>query len=205
MPTAPVVRQRWLATISAARANRISQRRSASAAGRDFISACSKLRLLCVLFFLWVKTTDWISQDCLRLSLNYLVWNAVVFGIFAAAFLLIWILPWFEVGYPLLVVAYLVPLGVYSSFAIRRWKHISGCLRPIICGTCFPMWPGIVGRESFAEKKYDYQKGPPVQFKATAGGGRDGEANIAAGPPFAGLCADQRTGGRYARSPWRFH
>src|SRR5262252_3970826 len=63
--------------------------------GPGFYLNFFKLGLVWVLFVLWVKTTDWVSQDCLRVNLNYVVWNSVIFGVFAAAFVLIWILPWF--------------------------------------------------------------------------------------------------------------
>ena len=146
--------------------------------GPGFYFSLFKIALVCALFFLWVKTTDWVSQDCLRLSLNYLVWNSVVFGIFAAAFLLIWILPWFEVGYGLMVVAYLAPLGVYL---IIRNKAVEAHQRVLTLDHLrhvFADAAGLLGVKISTEKKYDYQKGPPVQFKASAGGGRDGEANI---------------------------
>jgi type II secretory ATPase GspE/PulE/Tfp pilus assembly ATPase PilB-like protein len=146
--------------------------------GPGFYFSLFKIALVCALFFLWVKTTDWVSQDCLRLSLNYLIWNSVVFGIFAAAFLLIWILPWFEVGYGLMVVAYLAPLGVYLIIRNKAVEAHQRVLTPDHLRHVFADVAGLLGVKISTEKKYDYQKGPPVQFKASAGGGRDGEANI---------------------------
>ena len=109
--------------------------------GPGFYFSLFKIALVCALFFLWVKTTDWVSQDCLRLSLNYLVWNSVVFGVFAAAFLLLWVLPWFEVTYALMVVAYLAPLGVYLIIRNKTVEAHLTVMTPIICGTCLPMSP----------------------------------------------------------------
>ena len=146
--------------------------------GPGFYFSLSRILLVCALFFLWVKTTDWVSQDCLRLGLNYLIWNSVVFGVFAAAFLLIWILPWFEVGYALLVIAYLAPLGVYIIIRNKAVEAHQRVLTPDHLRHVFADVAGLLGVKIATEKKLDYQKGAPVQFKASAGGGRDGEANI---------------------------
>ena len=146
--------------------------------GPGFYFSLFKIALVCALFFLWVKTTDWVSQDCLRLSLNYLVWNSVVFGVFAAAFLLLWVLPWFEVAYALMVVAYLAPLGVYLIIRNKAVEAHQRVMTPDHLRHVFAHVAGLLGVKIATEKKLDYQKGPPVQFKASAGGGRDGEANI---------------------------
>ncbi len=149
-----------------------------SGRGPGFYFSLFKIALVCALFFLWVKTTDWVSQDCLRLSLNYLVWNSVVFGVFAAAFLLLWVLPWFEVTYALMVVAYLAPLGVYLIIRNKAVEAHQRVMTPDHLRHVFAHVASLLGVKIATEKKLDYQKGPPVQFKASAGGGRDGEANI---------------------------
>jgi len=70
-----------------------------------------------LLFALWTYTTDWVSTDCVEMKkLNYLRWNPIVFGTFAAAFVLVWMIPYFWVGYSLLVVAYVAPLVTYIVY-----------------------------------------------------------------------------------------
>ncbi len=74
--------------------------------------------LACWLVFLcWVYTTDWLSTDCVELKkMNYLRWNPIVVGTFMAAFVLVWLIPYFWVGFPLLVAAYVAPLATYVVY-----------------------------------------------------------------------------------------
>ncbi len=53
-------------------------------------------------------------------ALNYLRWNPIVFGTFAGALLLHWLLPWFWLGFPLLVIAYVAPLATYIIVRNRK-------------------------------------------------------------------------------------
>ncbi len=72
-----------------------------------------------LVFLAWVKTTDWLSTDVqdLRLKeLNYLVWNPIVFGTFVVAFVLLWLLPVFPIGFILLLLAYVTPLATYVIY-----------------------------------------------------------------------------------------
>jgi len=72
-----------------------------------------------LVFLGWVKTTDWVNTDLQELNhkqLNYLQWNPIVFGTFMAAFVLMWLIPRFWVGFLLLLVAYITPLLTYIFY-----------------------------------------------------------------------------------------
>jgi type II secretory ATPase GspE/PulE/Tfp pilus assembly ATPase PilB-like protein len=75
-----------------------------------------------LVFLLWVRTTDWVSQDTQALSLRWAVWIPVVFFTFFVALLLFWIIPNFWVGIVLLLVAYAAPLGVYIRYRNQQVK-----------------------------------------------------------------------------------
>lgn len=66
-----------------------------------------------LVFLAWVRTTDWISQDSQTLKLRWSLWNPIAFFSFFVGLLLLWILPWFAVGFVLLIVAYIAPLATY--------------------------------------------------------------------------------------------
>ncbi|HTQ38509.1 MAG TPA: ATPase, T2SS/T4P/T4SS family [Pirellulales bacterium] len=146
--------------------------------GQGFYLSLSRFFLMWILFLLWVKTADWVSQDCLRLDMTYMVWNSVMFGPFVAAFFLMWLLPWFEVAYPLMAVAYLAPLGVYIIIRNKGVDSHQRVLTPDHLRHVFAAVAGKVGVKVSTERQLDHEKGAPVKFKATAGGGRDGEANL---------------------------
>ncbi len=70
--------------------------------------------LACWLVFAgWVWTTDWVSRDVQEMKLGYQRWNPIVAGPLVGAFLLVWFLPWFWIGFPLLVAAWAAPLMTY--------------------------------------------------------------------------------------------
>ena len=79
-----------------------------------------KLLASLFLFFLWVRTTDWANRDGQELRLRFLRWNPVLFGSPLGAMLLFWLLPWFWLGFSLLLAAYVAPLTAY--FLERRKK-----------------------------------------------------------------------------------
>ena len=146
--------------------------------GPGFYFNLLKIGLLLPLFLLWVKTTDWAAQDCTRTNQNYVIWSAVLLGPFVFAFLLLLLLPWYEVGMLILAAAYLVPLGVYIIVRNKAVQQHQRVMTPSHLRHVFSDVMGKLGVKVAAEKKLEHQKGPPVEFKATAGGGRDGEANL---------------------------
>ena len=55
------------------------------------------------------------------MHLQYLRWNPIVFGTFMGFFVLGWLLPWFWLGFPLLVIAYVTPL---TTYIVYRNQHV---------------------------------------------------------------------------------
>ena len=83
-----------------------------------------KLGLIAVVFLVWVRAADWINRDSVklvrRLEMDPVVWNPILVGSFLIGFLCAISVPMFLVGYPIYVVAALVPPIVY--FLTRRSK-----------------------------------------------------------------------------------
>lgn len=81
----------------------------------DSVVCVSGLKLLavCLAIWAWVHAADWINTDAYDQRLPYLRWNAATVGSFAAGFI-IWLgIPWFWLGYPLLLTGLLAPFVVY--------------------------------------------------------------------------------------------
>ncbi len=136
-----------------------------------------KISFFLLLFFCWVKTTDWVNQDCQDLRLNYGLWNSLAFGVFFFCVLLFWLLPWFAVGYPLLLVGYAVPLTVYT---LERNKHVPDdrkVMTPDHFRRIFSSLGGRVGVKIDVEKKASHELGPNITFLAQ--GGADDQADQA--------------------------
>jgi type II secretory ATPase GspE/PulE/Tfp pilus assembly ATPase PilB-like protein len=121
------------------------------------------------LFLLWVKTTDWVNQDCQELRLNYGLWNSLVAGVFFACVLLLWLLPWFVVGYLLLMIGYVAPLTVY---VLERNKKVPRDRQVMTLGHWRRMVAGLANKVGFkmdVEKKAAHELGPDVKLIAQGG------------------------------------
>ncbi|HEY2840757.1 MAG TPA: hypothetical protein VGJ26_16490, partial [Pirellulales bacterium] len=132
--------------------------------GPGFYLNWIKILLSWLVFLFWVRGVDWMSQDGFALKLDYKRWNLIAFFSFLAAQVLLWLLPWFWLGMPLLLIAWLVPLvayvkhrnqiappeeTVFTSEHIRFW--LSEQLKPL-------------GVKIQAEKR-GKDEAPPVEFQ----------------------------------------
>ena len=81
----------------------------------DSVVCVSGLKLLavCLAIWAWVRAADWINTDAYDQRLPYLRWNAATVGAFAAGFVMWLAIPWFWLGYPLLLTGLLAPFVVY--------------------------------------------------------------------------------------------
>ncbi|MDO4559117.1 MAG: ATPase, T2SS/T4P/T4SS family, partial [Planctomycetia bacterium] len=69
-----------------------------------------------IFLFLWVYTTNWASIDAQELEdavLEYRKWNPILVFTFVAAWMAHYLIPIFWVGFPLVVLGWLVPILVY--------------------------------------------------------------------------------------------
>jgi type II secretory ATPase GspE/PulE/Tfp pilus assembly ATPase PilB-like protein len=152
-PTAPVLRDR----------------------GPGFYFSIWKMGLYLALFWLWVRTTDWVNQDGYRIGVRYALWNPVVVFTFVGAMLLFFLIPWFWVGYILMVIAYVAPLTAYivhrnSKLEYHQKVMTAPHLRHLVADIL-----GKVGVKVATEKQADADKGPPV--KMTPMGGANDQAD----------------------------
>jgi type II secretory ATPase GspE/PulE/Tfp pilus assembly ATPase PilB-like protein len=138
-----------------------------------------KIILCWLLFLLWVRTTDFVSQDCQRMRLNYVVWNSVVFFTFVAAFILLWMIPLFAIGFVLLLMAYIGPLTAYIMY---RNSTVTAERRILTPDHLKHVWEDRIkqiGVKVDPEKKKAKREGPPVQFIGKGGQtDRENTANV---------------------------
>jgi type II secretory ATPase GspE/PulE/Tfp pilus assembly ATPase PilB-like protein len=135
--------------------------------------------LVCWLLFLaWCGTTDWVSRDAQEHRTNYLRWNPILFGTFAGAFLLHWLLPWFWLGFPLLVIAYVAPLAAYVAVRNRKVATDERVLTPDHLRFWLSEHGKLLGLKIAAEKKGLHEGGPPVTLTARAGNEREDNVRL---------------------------
>jgi type II secretory ATPase GspE/PulE/Tfp pilus assembly ATPase PilB-like protein len=135
--------------------------------------------LVCWLVFLaWCGTTDWVSRDAQEQRTNYLRWNLILFGAFAGALLLHWFLPWFWLGFPLLVIAYVGPLAAYVIVRNRKVGVDERVLTPDHLRHWFSEHGKLVGLKIAAQKKDPHEAGPPIVLTARAGTEREDNVRL---------------------------
>ena len=138
-----------------------------------------KLAVFWVFFLVWVATSDWVNQDAQRCRLKYAHWNALVFFTFMTFLISTWVIPIYWVSLPLMVLAYVVPLGLYvrqrnKVVAPHETVMNSEHLRFVIAVRL-----NRLGFEISTERKTMDESGAPVTLNAQgAETDRDNSANL---------------------------
>ncbi|MDZ4819264.1 MAG: ATPase, T2SS/T4P/T4SS family [Planctomycetota bacterium] len=136
-----------------------------------------KILLSWFVFLGWVKTTDWVSQDCFRTKMNYSLWNPLVVFPFLLAFLLSWVIPWYWIAFVLMLMAWIAPLVVYivqRNASVEEYQKVmtGPHLRHMLS-----VAGSKVGLNISSSRVLDADKGPPV--KLIPKGGADEQADQA--------------------------
>lgn len=131
-------------------------------------------------FLLWVRTTDWVSQDAQALKLRWSLWDAIVFFSFFIALLLLWIVPIYLVGFILLSIAYTAPLIAYI---VHRNGHITSAYDKILSAKHTKRWLArklnSIGIKVAGADIDPRDTGPDIKFTPMGGAtDRDNNVNI---------------------------
>jgi type II secretory ATPase GspE/PulE/Tfp pilus assembly ATPase PilB-like protein len=84
--------------------------------GPGFYFSIFKILACGILFLCWVKSADWVNQDLQFHRLRIHTWNPIVVVCFSFALLLMWVIPYFWLGFILLIAAYFGPLLTYIFY-----------------------------------------------------------------------------------------
>lgn len=122
-----------------------------------------------LVFLMWVYTTDWVSTDCQNHKLQYIRWNPIIFGTFLGFYVLAWLLPWFWLGFPLLVIAYIAPLMTYVVYRNQQVPDSEKVLTRAHLRYCAATILNHLGAKIEVEKKQAWEKGPPIELVTTGG------------------------------------
>jgi len=152
-------------------ANKLHQWKDFRGPGHYF--SLFKIFTIWILFACWVYSTDWVSNDARELALrhpiSYLRWNPIVFGSFMGGMLLVWLIPIFWLGLPILLGAYIVPLYMYvkernSLLEDDQRVFTKGHIRYWISQRL-----AVIGIKIEAEPLNPYDKGAEVKLLARVG------------------------------------
>ncbi len=89
--------------------------------GPGFYFSIPKLLGVLLFYLAWVSTCWWVNRDAVELKLPTDTWNSLLFGCGVGGFLVLWLLPWFAIGFPVMVVLYLTASLAYVNV---RNQHV---------------------------------------------------------------------------------
>jgi len=127
-----------------------------------------KIAAYWLVFLAWVRTTDWAHTDAYQHKLPYVRWNAILVGSFVAALVLLWLLPWFWLGFPVLLAAYGGPLAAYVHFRNNELDPSQRVLTPDHFRFLLSHKLAKVGVKIAAERPDPHEVGP-VKLLARGG------------------------------------
>ena len=140
------------------------------ARGPGFYLAFYKLFLLLCVFWLWVKSADWVSRDSAELGeaigMPYQVWNPVVVFSFLLVFMTLGLgVPLFAAGFALVCLAYLGPFVTYV--VLRNGKVTQD--KKVFTPAHIKNWLANLGKRGPRKEmdvKHAWQMGPPMELSA---------------------------------------
>jgi len=148
--------------------------------GPGFYLAWWKILLSWMVFLFWVGTTDWLSRDAIQFDMDHLRWTPVAVGVFLAAQVLLWFVPLFWVGFPVLLLAWVVPLTTYILVRNRRVESHDR----VLTGPHIRYWMathlGKLGFKIEAESRDLAAVGVPVALNPAGASERDHAARLLA-------------------------
>jgi type II secretory ATPase GspE/PulE/Tfp pilus assembly ATPase PilB-like protein len=83
--------------------------------GPGFYFSLVKLLAVLAVYLLWVRTCWWVNEDARDLALPAEVWGPAVLAAGVVGLLLVWIIPFFWVSFPFLLLLYAAPALAYVS------------------------------------------------------------------------------------------
>lgn len=129
-----------------------------------------KVFLAILVYLCWVHTTDWLSSDCQEYKFGVGRWVPIIYGSFLGALMLFWIIPVFWVGFPLLLLTYLVPLIIY----VRKRNAVVSDGEKVMTAEHLQYWLAdhlsMVGIKMAVKAKKDkHASGPPIVLNSFGG------------------------------------
>jgi general secretion pathway protein E len=136
--------------------------------GPGWYLAAWKIFLLLFLFWMWVKTSDWVSRDSgeigKSIGMPQEVWNPVVVFSFLLVFVIAMLIPIFFAGYALLLIAYIAPLATYI---VMRNSQVTAERKVLTPDHIMRSLKNMGrGRKGPVEEKQPWELGPAVDLQA---------------------------------------
>ncbi len=156
--------------------------------GPGYYMSFMKIISCWLVFLIWVRTADWVNRDCQEMKLPFFRWNPIVFGPFVTAFVLLWLIPSFWLGFPLLLIALIAPV---TSYVVVRNGQVTNDRR-VFTREHIRYWLSVklavIGIKIEAKAPDPHEVGPPARLIARgAANERQDSANLLAARQTPGV------------------
>jgi type II secretory ATPase GspE/PulE/Tfp pilus assembly ATPase PilB-like protein len=128
--------------------------------GEGMYFSIPKLLAVLVVYLAWVRVCWWVDMDCHELGIRARVWNPLMFASGVAGLLLVWVIPWFIVGYLLLLTLTLTTGLAYVN--LRNQKVPTD--ERVLTKRHLRELAARYLRIRFAKEERVERTGPPVRF-----------------------------------------
>lgn len=138
-----------------------------------------KLGCLWAVFLLWVKITDWVSQDTQTFKLPHALWNPVIFFPFLIALFVFGLtIPMFPIGFGLTLLAFAIPTLVYVFQRNQKLEPHERVMTPSHIRHVLATGLTRMGVKVASEGKKPWEKGAAVTFTAAGANDQLAQANL---------------------------
>ncbi len=147
--------------------------------GPGFYLSWPKLLTLWLVFLAWIKTTDWISQDCQIVSLPFALWTPLAFFPFMVALFAAGLtIPIFPAGAAVTILAWLVPTLVYVAKRNSIVDPHERVMTPAHLRFLAAEMLNKMGIKVATEARAAHERGAKVDFQAIADDLQKAQANL---------------------------
>lgn len=139
-----------------------------------------KIFALLFVFWVWVKTADWISRDSgeigKSIGMPQEVWNPIIVFSFLLVFVIAMLIPIFLAGYVLVLIAYIAPMATYI---VMRNAQVTNERKVLTPDHLLRSIKNIGrGKRGPVEEKQPWELGPPVDLQAVGPVATVNQANM---------------------------
>lgn len=134
--------------------------------GEGFYFHPAKLTAYLLLYLAWLRVVWWVGKDIRRVRLDPLKWNSLVLGCGVLGMAVVWVLPFFLLGFPLCAALALLPALVYVSKRNRRVEPEER----VLTGEAMSKWFANWNRKRVAPAK-KAEELPAIRFIGKSVGG----------------------------------
>jgi type II secretory ATPase GspE/PulE/Tfp pilus assembly ATPase PilB-like protein len=137
--------------------------------GEGYYFNLLNLIVLIIIYLCWVRTSAWVDEDARQLHIPSVPWNPLMLGSGIIGILVVWLLPWFWISVPILLILFLTPSLIYASVRNQQVPEEER----VLTEEHFNRLAERFFRIRMSERKVKKEEGPAIRFVGRSRGQAD--------------------------------